>query len=179
MTRPAARMLLLMGWIACAGGVSARQSDRNQPMHIDADKQECSLDANGQCTFTGRVSITQGTLEIRAAKAVVHRRAGSPSRAVLSGSPATLKQELDDGAPMDAHAQTIDYDLNTEVLTMTGDVRLVQPRGTMTGARLVYDSKNGQVNSGNGNGSERVRMVIQPRNAPPAADAPATPEGKR
>lgn len=180
MSRPVARTLLLVAMIACAGQAGARSSDRNQPMNLEANNQECSLEENGQCIFTGNVVITQGTLELRAAKAVIHRKDGQPSRAVLTGSPATMKQEMDDGTPMDARAQSIDYDIIAEVVTMVGDVRVVQPRGTMTGARLVYNTKSGQVNSGNTSGNERVRMVIQPKNAqaPAAGSKPAPAPAK-
>lgn len=165
MPRPAASLLLTGVVCLAASGAMARTSDRNQTMTIESDSNTCTLDDSGQCTLTGNVVITQGTLDIRSSKAVIHRSGGEPSRAVLNGSPAIMRQQLDDGSPMTARASTIDYDLRTEVITLTGDVNIEQPRGTMTGQRVVYDTRSGQMNSGGGKEGGRVRMTIQPRNS--------------
>ena len=171
MPRPAAS-LLLTGVVCIAasgamGNAMARTSDRSQPMNIESDNNTCMLDDTGQCTLTGNVVITQGTLNIRSGKAVIYRSGGEPSRAVITGSPAVMRQELDDGSPMTARASTIDYDLRTEIITLTGNVNIEQPRGTMTGQRVVYNTRTGQVNSGGGQNGGRVRMTIQPKNPPP------------
>ena len=186
-SRPAAS-LLLTGAVCLAAcmassGAMARTSDRNQQMNVESDTNDCTLDDSGHCTLTGNVVITQGTLNIRSGKAVIYRNGGEPSRAVINGSPAVMRQQLDDGSPMTARASTIDYDLRTEIITLTGNVNIEQPRGTMTGQRVVYNTKTGQVNSGGGQNGGRVRMTIQPRNpatgqpqapAQPPAEQPAT-----
>lgn len=168
MPRHAARVLLtgLACMAAClaASGAMARTSDRNQPMNVESDTNTCMLDDTGQCTLTGNVVISQGTLDIRSGKAVIHRNGGEPSRAVITGSPAVMRQQMDDGSPMTARASTIDYDLRTEIITLTGNVNIEQPRGTMSGQRVVYDTKSGQVNSGGGQSGGRVKMTIQPKN---------------
>lgn len=157
-----------IGAVAFAGTALARSSDRNQPMDIDAATQECTLDESGQCVFTGAVVITQGTLNIQSARAVIHRSGGDPSRAVLTGKPAVLKQQMDDGTQMTARASSIDYNINTEVVVLSGNVSIDQPRGSMTGQRVVYNLKTGQVNSG-GEGNGRVKMRIQPKASQGAA----------
>lgn len=166
--RAASLSSIAMALVICAGAAMARSSDRSKPMDVDAASQSCTLDDNGQCTFTGDVLIVQGTLNIRAAKAVVHRAGGDPSRAVLTGSPAVLRQELDDGTPMTARASTIDYNVKTEVVVLTGNVSVEQPRGNMSGQNLVYNLKTGQVDSGGTGG--RVKVRFQPRQG--AAPAP-------
>lgn len=164
--------VLLLAAFACSAAW-ARTSDRNQPMDTEADKNSCILSDTGQCVMTGNVQISQGSLKIDAAKAVIHRAGGDISRALLSGSPVVLKQQMDDGTPMTAHASNVDYNLKTEVVIFTGDVQLQQPRGSMSGQRVVYNLKTGAIDSGGQNG-ERVRMRILPRNAVPApAAAPA------
>ena len=81
---------------------------------------------------------------------------------MLTGSPVVLKQQMDDGTPMTAHASNVDYNLATDVVIFTGDVLIQQPRGTMSGQRIVYNLKTGSVDSG-GEG-KRVKMRIMPRN---------------
>ena len=167
--------LLAAARVACAGTALARTSDRNQPMDTESQQNSCTLGDAGQCVMTGNVQITQGSLHIDAAKAVIYRDGGDISRAVLTGGPVVLKQQMDDGTPMTAHASNVDYNLRTETVVFTGDVQLDQPRGSMSGQRVVYNLKTGAIDSG-GEGNGRVKMRILPKNVAPAstpAPAPA------
>lgn len=162
--------------VAVAGSALARSSDRNQPMDIDAGRQEGTFDGDSVNILTGGVSIRQGTLDIRSARAEITLVGGDPTRALLTGSPVTLKQQMDDGTPMTARANQVDYNLRTEVVVFTGNVRIEQPRGSMSGERVVYNLQTGRVESG-GEGNGRVRMRIMPRNARPAEAAQGEDEG--
>jgi lipopolysaccharide export system protein LptA len=172
-------VLLVAALVACAGTALAKTSDRNQPMDAESNQNNCILTDTGQCVMTGNVQIIQGSLHIDAAKAVIYRDGGDISRAVLTGTPAVLKQQMDDGTPLTARASNVDYNLRTEVVVFTGDVQLDQPRGSMSGQRVVYNLKTGVIDSG-GQGNGRVKMHILPKNVAPAstpapAPAPATP----
>jgi lipopolysaccharide export system protein LptA len=157
-----------------AGAAFARDSDRNQPMDIESDRQEGTLDGNSINTLTGNVVIKQGSLDIRAARADIHQRGGEVVRAVLTGSQAVLKQQMEDGSPMTAKADRIDYDMSTDVIVLTGSYTVTTPRGSTTGQRLTYDLKSGRVESGGDTG--RVKMTIQPSAARKAtAPAPGKP----
>jgi len=168
-----ARLLLALLMAGVASTVGARSNDRSQPMDAEANQNTCTLGDAGQCVMTGNVQINQGSLDINAAKATVFRAGGDISRALLSGSPVVLKQQMDDGTPMTAHASNVDYNLSTDVVIFTGDVMIQQPRGTMSGQRVVYNLKTGSVDSG-GEGNGRVKMRIMPRNAQPAPAATKT-----
>jgi lipopolysaccharide export system protein LptA len=164
----------LVAGMLVAGTALARTSDRNQPMDAEANQNTCTLGDAGQCVMTGNVKISQGSLNIDAGKAVIFRAGGDISRALLSGSPVVLKQQMDDGTPMTAHASNVDYNLKTEVVIFTGDVQLQQPRGSMSGQRVVYNLRTGSIDSG-GQGNGRVKMRILPRNAAPAAPTAPVP----
>ena len=168
-----ARLLLALLMAGVASTAGARSNDRSQPMDAEANQNTCTLGDAGQCVMTGNVQINQGSLDISAAKATVFRAGGDISRALLSGSPVVLKQQMDDGTPMTAHASNVDYNLSTDVVIFTGDVIIQQPRGTMSGQRVVYNLKTGSVDSG-GEGNGRVKMRIMPRNAQPAPAATKT-----
>jgi len=168
-----ARLLLALLLAGVASTAGARSNDRSQPMDAEANQNTCTLGDAGQCVMTGNVQINQGSLDISAAKATVFRAGGDISRALLSGSPVVLKQQMDDGTPMTAHASNVDYNLSTDVVIFTGDVMIQQPRGTMSGQRVVYNLKTGSVDSG-GEGNGRVKMRIMPRNAQPAPAATKT-----
>lgn len=165
--------LLAAAAIVFAAAASARDSDRNQPMDIEASHQEGTLDGNSVNTLSGNVVIKQGTLDIRAAKADIHQRGGEVVRAVLTGSQASLKQQMEDGSPMTAKADRIDYDMNTDVIVLTGNYTVTTPRGTTSGQRLTYDLKSGRIESGGDSG--RIKMTIQPAARKPPAPAPGKP----
>ena len=152
-----------MALLAASGIVDARQSDRNKPMDIEAGHQVCGLGDDATCTFTGKTTITQGTLRIVSDKAVISQAGGEPSRAQFSGG-VTLSQQMDDGTNLNANAANIDYNLRTEVVVFTGNVKIQQARGTLNGERVVYNMKTGQIESG-GSGNGRVKMRIVPKSA--------------
>ncbi|MEQ1514344.1 MAG: lipopolysaccharide transport periplasmic protein LptA [Lysobacteraceae bacterium] len=155
---------LLAAAAFAAAPALARESDRNQPMEIGSNHAEGTLEDTGITVLTGNVVITQGTLDIRAARADIHRSGGEVSRAVLSGSQAMLKQQMDDGSLMTAKADRIDYNMTSDVIVLTGNYTVTTPRGSTSGQRLTYDLKNGRVESG-GEAGGRVKMTIQPKSA--------------
>ena len=168
MYRLAKKILVVFIAVVAAGSAYARSSDRSKPMDIDAGRQEGTLDDSSPTILSGGVHITQGTLDIQSSTATISTRNGDPSRAVLTGAPVVLKQQMDDGTPMTARASQVDYDLSTETVVFTGNVVIDQPRGSMSGQRVVYNMKSGRVDSG-GQGNGRVKMRILPKGAAPAA----------
>lgn len=161
--KPAAALAIAIALLA--GDASARSSDRRMPMDVEGAAFDTSLNDNSVTIITGNVVIRQGTLLIRAARAEISRAGGDPSRAVLTGSPVQLSQQLDDGTPMSATAGRVDYDLRTEIVVFTGNVNVQQPRGTLGGDKLTYNMRNGQVAGGAAAGGGRVKVRILPRNA--------------
>ncbi len=165
MSRLPAKLLFLAaaGLLTISGNLWARSSDRSQPMNIDADWSGCNLGENMDCTFRGDIQITQGTLRITAAQGQLNQSGGRPSRAQLSGG-VRMSQQMDDGSQVTTQSNSVDYNFNTEIIVLTGNVRITQPRGNLRGERVVYNMRTGEVQSG-GEGGGRVRMTIQPRNA--------------
>jgi lipopolysaccharide export system protein LptA len=155
--------LALLVLALAPASVLARTSDRNKPMDIDAGRSDYSMDDSRPTTLSGGVIITQGTLDIRSNQAVIHSADGEPVRAVLTGAPVKMKQELDDGKPMTAVANQVDYDLKAEVVVFTGNVDIKQPSGSIAGQRVVYNMKTGQVQGG-GENAGRVKIRIEPKN---------------
>ncbi|MDY0955406.1 MAG: lipopolysaccharide transport periplasmic protein LptA [Stenotrophomonas rhizophila] len=154
---------------------SAKSTDRNQDMTIDAGAQSGTLIGDGKTTLSQGVVITQGTLDLRSSDAEIYMKDGEAVRAVFTGKQAKLKQQLDDGSWMDASADRIDYDIKSEVLVMTGNYHVKSARGTNAGQKMTYNTRTGEMNSG-GDGT-RVRTVIPPKNktaAPAAAPAAKT-----
>ena len=164
MRRRSSNALLIAVALAVASGtVAARSSDRNQPMDIQADSTTYNANNDGTPTvLTGNVVITQGTLKINSVRADVYRGSGDITRTVLTGAPVRMSQQMDDGTPINVVASRVDYDMKTEIVTLTGNVVVTQPRGDLRGERVIYNMRTGQVQSG-GQGNGRVRMTIQPK----------------
>ena len=156
--------------VLCAGQAMAKSSDRNQPMDIQSDQQNGTVSDDGSTVLTGNVVLVQGTLNINAARAEIIRKGGEVIRAIFTGKQVTMKQQNDDGTPMTAIADRVEYDMTSDVVTFIGNYKVESPKGSNSGQRMVYDTKSGNMQSG-GDGS-RVRTVIQPKNKAPAA-APA------
>lgn len=168
MRLPAKLALLLAALVAASA--AAKTTDRQQPMDVAADRSDAVLGDDSDSTLSGHVKITQGTLEVDADEAVIQRRAGDIRQVTLTGAPATLRQVADNGEPMTAHANRIVYTLSDEVIVLSGDVVIEQPRGNMRGQTIKYDLKTGRLDGG-GDG-QRVQMRILPKNAPAATPAP-------
>lgn len=159
--------LCVLSLMLPAFAAGARSNDRNEPMNIDAGAQSGTLTGDGKTLLSQGVVITQGTLDLRAANAEIHIKDGEAVRAIFTGKPAKMRQQMDDGSWMDASADRIDYDISTEIITLTGNYKVTSARGTNAGQRMVYNMRTGEMNSG-GDGT-RVRTVIQPKNRAPAA----------
>lgn len=178
MNRIPAASLFLVAALAVPMGAAAKSSDRNQPLGVDADSSDCSTDERAPCLFTGNVEITQGTLEIKAARVDVRRSNGEIQRTLLTGSPVRMKQQMDDGGWVDATAAQADYTLTSDTVVLTGNAVVNQPgQGKIEGQRIVYNMGTGRVQGG-GEGQGRVRMQFQPRNQTPAQPAPAAQGGR-
>lgn len=160
--RPAKLLLAIALGALCAGPAAARSSDRNQPMDIEAGHQSGSVDYSQPTTLSAGVTIVQGTLHVDADRAVITFKNGEPAQAVLTGNQAVLKQQMDDGTPMTAKADRIDYDMLADVAVLIGNYTVTTQRGTTSGQRLTYNLKSGQVDSGGGQDG-RVKMRILPK----------------
>lgn len=163
--RAASILLTLVAVLLAAGPADARRSDRNQPMDIDAGHQRGTLDDSAPIELSRGVFITQGTLNIESDRAEITTVSGDPRRVVLTGSPATMSQEMDSGEPMTARARRIDYNIANDTMVLTGDAHVEQPQGNMRSQRIVYNMQTEQVEAG-GNGAGRVQMRLEPRNQP-------------
>jgi lipopolysaccharide export system protein LptA len=162
--RPTNLLLAIALGALGAGPAAARSGDRNQPMDIQAGHQTGTVDYSQPTTLSGGVTIVQGTLHIDANRAVISFKNGEASQAVLTGNQAVLKQQMDDGTPMTATADRIDYDMLADVIVLTGNYSVTTQRGSTSGQRLTYNLKSGQVDSGGTDGG-RVKVRILPKSA--------------
>jgi lipopolysaccharide export system protein LptA len=173
-------VLALVTW----GGASARKSDRSQQIQVAADRQKATMGSNGQVILIGHVKITQGTLSIEGAEATGYENQDNQwDHAIVTGSPAKFRQQLDNGNMVHGSAGTIKYMVAENTVILTGGATVVQQgRGEFHGAKLTYHTDTGQIVGEGGSGGQ-VHMTFQPKSAaaksasakPASAGAPAAP----
>jgi lipopolysaccharide export system protein LptA len=118
----------------------ALESDRQQPLEINANATDGTL-GDGITTMRGDVEIRQGTLHITADEAEVKKADGRVQSVTFRGQPAYLEQEIEEQGLVKATAGTIDYQVATGIVTLTGDADVQHPQYQISGDILTYDLK--------------------------------------
>lgn len=170
----------------------ALSTDKQQNMLINSDYakivQNKDNNSPGVTYLNGSVTMDQGTTKGRGDEATIYQHPGDAKdaqgkdisgdiqRVILIGKKkqAHMEQQQDGGGLMTANADKIDYNADTTVAVLTGNVVVVQPgRGTFQGAYMTYNTNTGEMESGDKTSAgQRVQMIIEPKNktAVPATD---------
>ena len=140
----------------------ALPSDANQEIKLLADKATYS-ERTGVTSYSGNVTITQGTLKLAADNITVNL---SNSRSILSavatGRPATMQQVVTKEKGLArGQANKIDYNAQNGIVTLTGNAKLTQNGASFAGNVIRYSLKVGDVEATAG-GSQRVELVFPP-----------------
>lgn len=175
-------LALLIALSVSVPGARAERADRNKPINVEADAMQYD-DLKQINVFTGNVTMTKGTIVIRADRLVIRQDAEGYQYGTAYGNPATFRQKRE-GVDQFVHGvgQQLDYDGKTEIVKFRERAqvkRLDRDRVTdeVHGNLIVYDSRSEFISVDSGgaraatpeNPGGRVRVVIQPR----ATDAPA------
>lgn len=140
----------------------ALQSDRKQPIQIEADSS--SMNANNKMgSIRGNVVITQGTLRLNADNVSSTTNAkGETTQIIIQGSPAKFQQQMDNKNGLaQGEAKTITYNLETGILTLSGNAYLNQNGASFRGENLRYSMNKGDIEANGGN-KGRIKIVIPP-----------------
>lgn len=167
-----AKPLLLLGCLAAACSAWALPTDRDQPIHVQADSAE--LDDRQARPSTVRRGDHPGTLKITGNTVTVTRNArGEIDTFTAQGRPAYYEQQPEVGESLvHAYGRTIEYFASNERIVLTDQAKVVRDGNTFEGERIVYDTRTQVVNAGraqDGNVTTprpRIDMVIQPRKKP-------------
>ena len=149
--------------LASAATVSAQEfkvdfgvstSDRDAPIEVSANA--LSVDqATGKAIFDGDVEITQGNMRLTAALVnVVYDEAGNKIAQLLASGGVNIESGKDS-----AEADTAEYDVESGVIRMAGNVALLQQ-----GTRITAGKMDVNLNDNTAAFHGRVRTVLQPGN---------------
>lgn len=162
-------LLLVLPAILVTPGLQAATADRSQPIEILANSSDSST-GKGITILEGDVSITQGSLRIEADRGEIRMVEGRVNQVLLTGTPVSLEQLVDNKGQMQARARRVQYDAVNSVITLTGSAQLNHPQGQVNGETIRYDLVN-ETFQGTGS-DERVRILLEP---PAAEDTAAEP----
>lgn len=168
------RWLLCLALALPAAPLLALESDRQQPLEVDADATEGTL-GDGTSTLSGNVEIRQGTLQILADVARVEKVEGRVRRVILTGGPVRLQQEIEEQGLVSAKARRVEYEVATGLVTLTGAADVVHPQYQISGEVLRYDLN---VQHFEGAGTEedgRIRIRLDPEVIEGRGEAPPEP----
>lgn len=142
----------------------ALQSDRSQPITIDADTAERDEIA-GTTTYAGKVLMAQGSMRIEADKIIIYNRKDKVTKIVAKGKPATYQQQPSEKeGKVVASAYVLEYQIDKETLRLIDSASLKQEGTSLSGNSIEYDVRRSVVKAGsNDDQNERVRMVIPPK----------------
>lgn len=163
---PRAGAALLAAALALAApGLQALSTDREQPIHIEADSVEID-DVQGFSTYRGNVVYTQGTLRLEADTVhVFHTPERNISRLEALGSPVRFRQRLD-GHDEDLRAQAlrVEYFADPERMVLERQAHIWRLNTEFSGDFISYDPARDVVQASRGEtGEGRVQIVIQPQ----------------
>lgn len=153
-------LLLMVPWPS-----AALESDKDQPILVEADGADIN-DRTGISVYTGNVIVTQGSIKINADKITITQQDDKSDHILAEGRPVRFQQEPDDKKELiKGRALRTEYDMDSEMLYMTGDAVLSQGKDSFRSDRITYDRVKAQVKAGSSaKGKQRVRISIQPRN---------------
>ena len=154
-----------------AGQAAALPSDREQPIHIQADSAVLD-DKKGIAIYRGDVIITQGTLKITGDTVTIKQLPGGEIDSFTSvGQPAYYEQIPDEGKDLvQAYGIVIEYFARQDQIVITDQAKVVQSENTFRAEKITYHTINETIHAerapaGSVSREEpRVQMVIQPRN---------------
>ncbi len=164
----------------------AEKADRDKPVNIEADTMTYD-DAKQVNVFTGNVTLTKGTILLKADRLVLRQDADGFQFGSATGNPATFRQKRDGLDQFIAgRALRIDYDGKTEIVKLQHKANMKRLQGERVtdevhGNAITYESRTEffTVESGGAkaatpeNPSGRVRVIIQPKQSEPGNSAPA------
>lgn len=134
-------LLAALGPAAAFGQVSALKGhDSDAPVDVAADRIEVQ-DRADRAIFTGNVVVTQGQLTLTAPRLTVAYSSGGgvQLRRIDATGGVTVKSPSET-----ARGNVGIYDTQARIITLIGDVSLVQRDAKVNGGRLVIDLDSGR-----------------------------------
>ena len=177
---------LVFALLACALNAPlalwAERADREKPVNLEADRVDLD-DAKKEAVFEGNVTLTQGTLMIKADRIIVKQDADGFQYGIAYGTPAHFRQKregFDDF--VEGFSERLEYDGKADKVQLFTNARIQRGRDEVRGDYIAYNAiteffqviGGGKTTATPGNPQGRVRAVIQPKPKPGAQPGAAS-----
>ena len=136
-------------------------SERQQPVDIRADNTDGALDGDGTSRLCGNVTLSQGSLVVKADCAEITYNQNRIAAVKLTGTPVTWNQTVPNTGPVSASASTIDYSVAEGRVELRGDAELHHPTGDLYGEVLVYDQKSQRFQGQGAGDGDQIRVRLE------------------
>lgn len=167
---PMARLILCALGLLAPLTLTALPSDREQPIEVEADRLEVREQENVS-VYEGNVHLVQGSLEIFSERLVIHfNEASELTLMEMSGTPARFRQLDDAGEEMRGQGRRINYVESEALLELIEAASFSHAGDTIEGDRIRINTETNNIEASGGESDERVKMLIRPRQNPPAAE---------
>ena len=144
--------------------IEALPDDRNQPIHISADKA-LRDEKQGVTIYSGNVQMNQGSMHIEGDTLTIYHIEAEADKIVAEGRPAKMRQRPDlEKGPVHARALVIEYYQREQKVHLQDEARVEQDGAIVTGDSIDYFIAQELVKAdsdGAGEGN-RVQVVIPP-----------------
>lgn len=144
--------------------VSARTSDAELPMNIEADKMILQ-DKKGISQYLGNVKIVQGSREIIGDTITIHADDNKVIKVVIKGRPASFSQLNDADEKTQASSMEMIFYAEKEILVLQDNAILKQKDNVFKSDRISYNTEKDIISAGDeGTGDDqRVKITIHPK----------------
>lgn len=178
-------MRLFMGWWALVpmlvlvlvlvlpmSSAWAAEGDRNAKTVVNSDRLDHN-EKTGTTVFTGRVTLTKGTLILTGDRLELQQQPDGSVVAVMGGAPARFQQaRATPGEFIRGHSRQVRYDSKADVTVLIGEALMRRENSgrlidELVGDQLRYDNTTEQYRAVAGADSGRTQMTIMPRGAAP------------
>jgi len=156
-------VLSLLLLIAASPLSYALENDKKSPIYIEANQVDMA-EKSGISTYSGNVSLEQGSIKINADNIVVYTQNKKLQRIIATGNPALFSQKPDKRSDkVSASASHVEYSSAKGKLILLNNAKMQQGANVFTGNRIEYDTINDILSAKSSKkANQRVKAVIQP-----------------
>ncbi|HSX20196.1 MAG TPA: lipopolysaccharide transport periplasmic protein LptA [Gammaproteobacteria bacterium] len=139
--------------------------DAEMPIAINSDQANFDH-KHGIATYTGRVTVKQGTRDLHANKLVIQRDESNKIKVMIAtGNPAVFSSQANTAKPGSGKANIIKYYPQANKVDLFENASLTQNGDTVTGPQLTYNFVTEELQSKHTQ-KERTTVILQPKRVP-------------